>query len=281
MIAEEAEKIQLRPPVKKIPIPGWAITLAALGATVFGCIVIAVMRNLPEAGTATEPEFIQIGTPTRVGDIMVVVVDAAVENVPLKDSLGDVKYSDDDKPLVIHVGLINATATKKLAYSGFPKAKLTDNFGNDYAQKTYHTGFLITRVRLWPVDSKPKGADVYPHEPVLDCFTFKRPISTIQYLILEIRTNPLGQPGTIRFKIPREEITGSWDTSKKRTEREAEEKNQQEKWKKEHLQGPAQPDRGGMIPRGPYPPQGGRNLAPGETDAQRKEREKGIKDRRP
>lgn len=173
-------------------VGGAAVLLAAVLVGSDGKVVQAV------AGSAASTDAPWNDARTvECGNVRVEVVNVfTTGDITVKDSFGEF-YRDNSKVLGINLRLTNTTAARMLSYSGFlsDRPTLKDDFGNQYRFVTWSLG-------RHPQQQKPRGAKLYPGEPVDDLLVFDCPVQQASCLFLELPARPLEEHGSLRFRIP-------------------------------------------------------------------------------
>jgi hypothetical protein len=159
------------------------------------------------AGAGSDTEAAVVWTPMGSmivrGDVGVWVKDVTRGHVPLEDAVDQGRRRSSDDALIINIGLVNQSKTKKLDYRTMAGgdfslsrdyATLTDNFGNTYKRITF--GY----------SNKPAGrtnsASLYPGKQLSDVLVFEVPAESATHLDLEIPAENVGGEGFYRFRIP-------------------------------------------------------------------------------
>src|SRR5262249_22010796 len=155
--------------------------------------------------------------------VRVGITSVAVDYVDV-DGLGGARESKD-KLLLIRLRIENVSQTRKVEYLGWGAGsrifdghapKLKDNFGNTYRRIDFG---LATHVR-----GQVSSESIHPGKGVDDVIVFEAPINRVQFLRLELPASAVGEPGKLRFQIPRAMVFAKEEAEAKQREAEAKRK---------------------------------------------------------
>ncbi len=149
-----------------------------------------------------QPEWVPASSPLRQGDVQVRVVSVTVGSAQLINTWDGTAASSEGALLTIGLDIKNIGRTRKVEYSSWlgadftlkrDFATLTDNFDNHYKRVDFG------------LSAKPVGhsasASIYPGKNIEDVLIFQEPLSTTQYLNLELPAENFGGTGMLRFRI--------------------------------------------------------------------------------
>ncbi len=161
-----------------------------------------------EQAAAPETEFVDAKTKSASqGDVSISVTTAVVEFVKWSDGKGE--FQSKEKLLVLKLRIDNASASHKIAYTGWSQgepdpppgtelATLTDEHGDSYK--------LITFGGERRVQGQVRAESIAPGKGVSDVLVFDPPAPAAQSLKLALPARNFGGTGTIGFMVPRSMI---------------------------------------------------------------------------
>ncbi len=137
------------------------------------------------------------------GPVNIRVVSVRVDKPRILRSTGRAAAPKEDC-LIVTLELVNTDPQKKIVHAGWSRAPamqrvaLNDNHGNPYKLENFRSGTVEGQ--------QSESASLYADDPVSDVLVFERPVDAAEYLRLELPASAVGQPGVLRFQIPKKMI---------------------------------------------------------------------------